>query len=82
MQKQPFTFKTILFIEIISFVCSETRGQEKSYQLFSPDRKTEVRLQCKDKIYFSIAHNGREMLAAAAISLSAGRRLGRAIGEG
>jgi len=45
------------------------RAQEKSYLLLSPDRKTEVLFQMKDKIHFSIKHNGEEIIAASPISV-------------
>ncbi|MDZ7290375.1 MAG: glycoside hydrolase family 97 protein [candidate division KSB1 bacterium] len=69
MNKRTFIFNNPLNLGTVLFLFSLAHPQEKSYQLLSPDRKTEVNIRLQDKIYFSIAHNGQEMISPSPISL-------------
>lgn len=69
MNKNIRFIARLRFIAILS-VFSAISAQEKSYPLLSPDRKTAVKLERKDKIYFSIQRNNQELIAPSAISLT------------
>jgi alpha-glucosidase len=68
MNKQFFSTKPLILIALLC-IFAPLHAQEKSYRLLSPDLKTEVLFQMKDKIHFSIKHNGQEIIASSPISM-------------
>ncbi|MCI0694350.1 glycoside hydrolase family 97 protein [candidate division KSB1 bacterium] len=70
MNKRIISALKILTMAIVFCNCLSAHATEKSYQLFSPDKKIEVKIHVQDKITFSILHNGQEMLAPSSISMT------------
>ncbi len=79
MNERMFAFSNSLLIGVALLVLFSARAQDKSYQLFSPDRKTEIKIRLQDKIYFSIKHNGQELVSPSPISMSLDQSLNLAL---
>jgi len=69
MHKQFFFKNNLPLMAALLCIFAPLHAQEKFYKLISPDRKTEVQIQMKDKIHFSIKHNGQEIIASSPISM-------------
>ena len=69
MKKQILISRNAVILAALLRLFTPLHAQEKSYQLFSPDLKTEVEIQMKGKIHFSIKHNDQEIIAASPISM-------------
>ncbi len=69
MKNQIFKYQNPILLSALLCLFASLSAQEKSYQLLSPDRKTEVQFQMKDKIHFSIKHNDQEIVASSPISM-------------
>ncbi len=56
-------------LALLTAGASFSLAQKDSYLLRSPDKKTEVRIDVKERLLFSIVHGGELMIAPSAISM-------------
>ena len=59
----------LLFALILFFACHVAMASEKQFSLYSPDKRTDVKITLGDKIEYSMLHNGKILIAPSPISI-------------
>jgi alpha-glucosidase len=62
----------VIIVCLIPVLMLPQLSDAKEYNLFSPDKKIEVRINVDDKIFFSVYYDGNELISPSSVSLKLG----------
>jgi alpha-glucosidase len=64
-------FHPVSFLSLIFILSASVTGvaQDKTYQVKSPDGRSELRLNATDKLAISVLHNGQEIISPSTIAM-------------
>jgi hypothetical protein len=68
--KKLNSYKTISCIFIMLFTYQISTASEAIISLFSPDKKTEIRVSLGEKIHYSVLHNGKVLITPSSLSMT------------